>query len=100
MLYPKCLRGETGPAVSATGYVYPCCWLDAYAGDEMDIQHIDDFFKREELKIRNVESLSDIYGSVHWKDFFDLLENNPVDAPVVCHKKCGSTQSNRVAIEL
>ena len=66
----------------------------------MDIQHIDDFFKREELKIENIESLYDIYGSIHWKEFFDLLENNPVDAPIVCHKKCGSTQSNRVEIKM
>ena len=84
---PKCINEYQQICLSSSGYFTPCCWFD----DELyrDQPWVKTLF-REHLKIENNESLEDIFNSKEWTELFDMLINNPKDAPPICKKMCGS----------
>ena len=75
MLKPKCARGKS-LALSAEGYLLPCCWTDPLRKLKPDydgsMDGMDNLFK-EELKIENVDTVEDIIMSTEWLDFFERL---------------------------
>ena len=89
---PKCIKPNTDAvgrdiAVSATGFILPCCWLDR-PDSEIDEKAATLF--NDKLHIDNNESIEDILMSDTWLEFYDMLEHQPNEAPKHCHKKCSS----------
>lgn len=97
MLNPKC-GIDKSCAMNAQGFLIPCCWLDPirklstnYSGNMEDINYL---FK-EELNIKNVDSVEDILLSDEWLQFFhNLIEEK--DVPTLCKKYCSSEKSNKL----
>ena len=94
---PKCLEPPGANigrsiAVTATGFVLPCCWLD----DPKNDHALENEFhmKDEHLALKNVEKIEDIYGSKEWAHFFDTLINNPSCAMKQCQYKCGNREKD------
>lgn len=84
---PKCITENRDLAYTTTGHLTPCCWVnDNYEKYLKDIQSL-------EMHIDNFDSIEDILLSKPWRVFFDMLMNNPDDAPQVCKKYCGSNKS-------
>lgn len=90
-LVPKCLRSALSKnrmpaAYTADGYMLPCCHMDDPVPEPM----IRKFGLRDDdLKLENNDSVKDIIASDRWNNFFDILLNNPKEAPSKCWKKCG-----------
>ena len=84
-LKPKCIFKNQELTLSSMGYFTPCCWVD----DELyrDQPWIKTLFK-EHLKLQNNEKVEDIFKSKEWTNFYNMLRNNPKDAPPVCYKFC------------
>jgi hypothetical protein len=98
-LYPKCIQasyndGEKAkpPALSARGFFYPCCWCDKY--EEKADKEFENLTK-EHLRVENVEDVEDIFASDEWADFFDILINDPDNAPSVCKRMCGKDRPTK-----
>jgi len=43
---------------------------------------------KEHLKLQNNEKVENIFKSKEWTDFYNMLRNNPKEAPGVCYKFC------------
>ena len=84
MIEPKCLSKWGFLGWSSTGYLLPCCWMD-----HENLKYIPQLIKKE-LKVENVDKISDIINSDEWQSFFDTIKNNQKDAPPICHHYCGS----------
>ena len=85
-LNPQCFDPDQSICLSSGGFFTPCCWFD----DELyKSQYWVSTFFRDHLDIEKNESVEDIFNSPEWKSFFDMLINNPSDAPPICHKMCG-----------
>ena len=84
---PKCIYKNQDITLSCNGFFAPCCWVD----DEhyRDQDWIKTLFK-EKLNIKNNDNVEDIFKSKEWTDFYDMLENKPEQAPLVCKEYCGS----------
>lgn len=84
-LKPKCIFENQELTLSSMGYFTPCCFLD----DELyrNQPWVKSLFK-EHLKLQNNEKVEDIFKSKEWTDFYNMLKNNPKDAPPVCYKFC------------
>ena len=82
-LKPKCIQGHQNPALTATGYILPCCWIDN-----------DDNWKEPEVKklmtkkISDVENVEDIVKGKEWNHFMNLLKTEGVGIPKACWQKC------------
>jgi MoaA/NifB/PqqE/SkfB family radical SAM enzyme len=85
-LKPKCLEGaEYG--YSAMGYITPCCWID-----EGNIEkQYPDFFNKN-THINNFKNIKQLLNTKEWKNFQEILKNQPEKAPQKCWDKC-STKS-------
>ena len=90
-LVPKCLRlpstkNRMPAAYTADGYMLPCCELDA-PNTETAVHYYG--LRDKDLKVENNDSIKDIITSDRWNNFFDMLRNNPSEAPEKCWMKCG-----------
>lgn len=90
VLDPKCQieNPEKKPAaLTADGYILPCCWLD-YPGDDKYIQYWD--LKNKELLLSNNDNVKDIFTSEQWFLFMDMLKtsNNVSEIPNACLRHC------------
>lgn len=86
-LYPRCVKFEKEPTLSATGYIVPCCWADSSTFEGMES------LMKPHLHIDNVDSVEDIILSEEWDEFFDVLTNKPKEAPLICKKYCCTDKS-------
>ena len=91
---PKCLGPEGANvgrsiAVTATGFVLPCCWLDQ-AYDVNKHEKVRPLFD-DKLHIDNNDTIDDIIYSEPWQTFMrDLIEKPEKSAPI-CFRKCTKT---------
>ena len=93
---PKCLQPDGTNvgrfiAVTATGFVLPCCWLDRPDGSQNfpENKKIKLFFDKE-LHIDNHETIEDIINSDTWQNFMSDLVNKPEESSAICLKMCSS----------
>jgi len=85
-LSPKCIVDEQDITLSSRGFFTPCCWLDDELYWHQEWVHK---FYREHLNITANNDIKDIFLSREWIDFYEMLRNNPQDAPPVCYEYCG-----------
>ena len=96
-LDPKCLNfihkktEHKSGAYTSDGWMLPCCWLDDPKND-YGVEYFG--MKDDHLRVRNVDSLNDIYTSDEWDHFFDTLLNNPERAMKHCQYKCGNLKKD------
>lgn len=83
-LKPKCLAGKQAPALTATGYILPCCWLDNR--EVWNDPEVKKLFQTK--KISEVENVEEIVNSVEWKNFINLLLTKSEKIPKTCYIKC------------
>jgi hypothetical protein len=74
-----------GPAYTAQGYFLPCCFCD---GPKHYQEMTSWGFFDEDLHIDRNNSAEDILTSKVWRDWVNMLQHHPEQAPRVCHKKC------------
>ena len=93
---PKCLHPDganvgRSVAVTATGFVLPCCWLDRPDGSEnlLEDEKIKLFFDKELHKDNN-ETIEDIVSTDTWQNFMSELINRPEESSPICLKMCSS----------
>ena len=83
-LKPKCLLTIRDLSYSVTGHILPCCWVNISWEDK----HLKNLFK-DNLHIDNNESIEEILNKDEWKEFINVLQNNPnEDLPKQCKKYC------------
>jgi hypothetical protein len=80
---PKCLHIDRQLAFVNTGHMTPCCWISV----DWNEPYLKDILSKE-MHIDNFESIEEILTSEPWIKFFDMLKNNPSDAPPTCKKFC------------
>jgi hypothetical protein len=93
---PRCLTFEPKSyhkpaAYTSDGFMLPCCWLDDPKND-YGVEYFG--MKDDHLRVKNVDSLNDIYTSEEWDHFFDTLLNNPERAMRHCQYKCGNLKKD------
>jgi len=88
---PKCIYGNKDLGYSPTGHITPCCWHN----QSFDQPYIEDMFSSE-LHIDNFDCVDDILNTTPWARFFEMLLNNPSDAPIVCYYHCCTTLDSDV----
>jgi len=79
---PKCLQ-DRAISYSVTGHILPCCWVNT----SWDQPYLKDLFL-DKNHIDNFETLDEIFETSAWINFFDMLKNNPQDAPKKCKQMC------------
>lgn len=84
---PRCMNGAREIALSATGFLYPCCWTDLH-------HEFTNFVADDKLNIRNVSSVEEILSSELWQKHFYILENAPDMAPLKCKQMCSTSGRN------
>ena len=95
---PKCLSkegrniGRSG-AVSATGFVLPCCWLDR--PNEPRDSKVSTLFD-EKLHIDNNDTIDDIIKSDPWQKFMRELTTKAEESSPICLEMCRTSGSRYV----
>ena len=93
---PKCMRFnldgtdkdfDQTPQLHADGWMRPCCWLGQQGIDKEEVKELG--LLDEELHIRNVKDLDEIFESNQWNNFIDLLYNKQELLPGICFRFCG-----------
>ncbi len=90
---PKCLGKEgyrgRSIAVSATGFVLPCCWLDRPDDfdDIMKDKKVGPLFDKK-LHIDNNDTIEDIVSSDPWQKFMRELTEKPEESSPICFQMC------------
>tara|TARA_B110000211_G_C13889106_1_gene468701 strand:- start:35 stop:376 length:342 start_codon:yes stop_codon:yes gene_type:complete len=87
---PKCLKPNTDAvgrdiAVSATGFILPCCWLDR-PDSEID-EKVATLFN-DKLHIDNNDTIKDIVSSKPWQKFMRELIDKPEKSSPICLEMC------------
>mgnify|MGYP001159807799 FL=1 len=87
---PKCLGPEgrnlgRSIAVSATGFVLPCCWLDR-PSSPMD-EKVKTLFDKS-LHIDNNDTIEDIISAEPWQKFMRELIEKPEESSSICLEMC------------
>lgn len=80
MFKPKCLSGETPCALSATGHLLPCCWVDWPYDPDFSILFADD------LTLDKVSGVEHIVASTNWQTFINNIKQG--SPPARCIQKC------------
>ena len=94
-LKPKCLLTNRDLSYSGTGHILPCCWVNTQFNDK----YVKPLFK-DTLKIENNNSVEEILDKNEWKEFMNVLENNPDDKlPYACKKYCSVDVERNVESE-
>ena len=89
---PKCLNNKRTRALTADGYVLPCCWVDT------EDSRVDPTYKHlfdDSLHINIIEDIESIESSTQWQHFFIKLEHNRPELNV-CHMMCGNNERNPI----
>ncbi len=86
-LNPQCINNEKEIALSATGWILPCCWCDNSTEDLNEFRALG--FFDSDLKLENSNSLNEILTSDCWTNFYSILNNRADFAPRVCKSFCG-----------
>ena len=96
-LKPKCFaefshdgRGQQ-ICLNHKGYFTPCCWFDSESKKRKGNELVRKFFDPE-LHIDNNENIKDIVEGEFWNNFFEMLKNNPENAPDLCYEMCGTRE--------
>lgn len=82
-LNPKCLSHERDLAFTTTGHLTPCCWVNNSFSEPFLAELLSD-----KMHIDNFNSIEEILESKPWKDFYDMLQNQPNNAPRTCKFYC------------
>ena len=96
-IYPKChpywiIDGEKINIKPKTlhytgeGFILPCCWC--HTPEQTAMKQFD--MINENLNVKNINSLDEIYKSKQWVNFHYTLLNDPENAPKICKEGCGS----------
>jgi len=90
-IVPKCVVGDrTTLGHSALGFLLPCCWVDYKAfslSHKLTPEH--EALYNENLHLDNVKDTKEITDSKEWKEFWDIMFDDPENAPEPCKSKCG-----------
>jgi len=95
---PKCIKPNTDAvgrdiAVSATGFILPCCWLDR-PDSEID-EKVATLFN-DKLHIDNNDTIDDIIKSDPWQKFMRELTTKPEESSPICLEMCRTSGSRYV----
>ncbi len=82
---PRCLTFDPKAyhrpaAYTSDGFMLPCCWLDDPKND-FGVEYFG--LKEEHLRVKNVDSIADIFKSDEWDHFFDPLLNDSIENRMV-----------------
>ena len=99
-IVPKCVVGDrTTLGHSALGFLLPCCWCDYKASGKI-MQHKitkeHEALYSKHLHLDNVKDIKEILYSKEWKEFWDILFDDPNNAPVPCKSKCGVSKGEKL----
>jgi len=83
-LKPKCLNNSQSPALTNTGILLPCCWLDNL--DSYNEVEVKKLFN--DKKIDDVNNVDEIINGKVWTNFFEVLKNESITVPKKCYQKC------------
>ena len=84
---PKCLKFGRAAAVTATGVVLPCCWLDQPSS--LRDEKVDTLFEAK-LNIDNNDTIEDIINSAPWQKFMRELVEKPKESSPICLRMCST----------
>ena len=90
-IVPKCVVGDrVTMGHSALGFLLPCCWCDgkAYASTKPLTKEHEALYS-EHLHLDKVKDIKEILNSKEWKAFWDIMFDDPNNAPRPCREKCG-----------
>jgi len=95
--HPKCLDSNRTNgrliAVSATGYVLPCCWLDrASSPKDKKVKTLFD----DKLHIDSNDTIEDIISAEPWQKFMRDLVEKPEESSPICFEMCTSKENRYV----
>ena len=97
-IVPKCVVGDrTTLGHSALGFLLPCCWCDYKAFSlthKLTPEH--EALYNENLHLDNVKNTKEITDSKEWKEFWDIMFDDPENAPEPCKSKCGVREGEEV----
>jgi hypothetical protein len=93
---PRCLtfnpKSYHKPAAyTSDGFMLPCCWLDDPKND-FGVEYFG--LKDEHLRVKNVDSIADIFKSEEWDFFFHTLLHDQRHAMKHCKYKCGNLRKD------
>lgn len=92
-LKPKCLEGTQAPAITSTGIILPCCWLDNIScHDDKEVKKL--FNNKTISDVDNVEEI--IEGDI-FQNFLKLLKNRHKNIPKHCYTKCSNDVNESVS---
>jgi len=92
-LKPKCLEGTQAPALTSTGVILPCCWLDNIScHDDKEVKKLFD-----NKTINDVDNVEEIVEGDIFQNFLKLLKNRHKDIPKHCYTKCSNDVNESVS---
>ena len=83
---PRCMTGERGLYVDASGILYPCSWI-SHPFDQPDPQRNFFLIHRKEIDL-NKNSLENVLNNPVWDKFFTTWQDDR-DLYSECRQKCG-----------
>ena len=100
ILNPKCMLSDRSMSYTNEGNIMPCCWTNTVNYQTQDSNEALINLMKKKLHIDNNKSVDDILNSDEWKDFWDLLKNNPQNAPDKCKQMCSGPINENVEMDL
>ena len=90
-IVPKCVVGDrVTMGHSALGFLLPCCWCDGKAfQSKKSLTKEHEALYSEHLHLDKVKDIKEIINSKEWKAFWDIMFDDPNNAPRPCREKCG-----------
>ena len=89
-IFPKCLNNRRTRALSADGFILPCCWIDV----EKNRRHpVYKHFFKDKLHIDTIKGAQDVENSAEWHKFFSMVESND-DNLSTCKMMCSNNERN------
>ena len=89
-IVPKCVVGDrVTMGHSALGFLLPCCWCDNKAFQKRELTKEHEALYSEHLHLDKVKDIKEILNSKEWKAFWDIMFDDPNNAPRPCKEKCG-----------
>ena len=97
-IIPKCVVGDrVTMGHSALGFLLPCCWCDGKAfKSKKSLTKEHEALYSKHLHLDNVKDIKEILYSKEWKEFWDILFDDPNNAPVPCKSKCGVSKGEKL----
>ena len=92
-IVPKCVVGDrVTMGHSALGFLLPCCWCDGKSTqlkNKIPLTKEHEALYSEHLHLDKVKDIKEILNSKEWKAFWDIMFDDPNNAPRPCREKCG-----------